>query len=208
MPYAAYLEPLDGAPEREVDYTEVHLADTDLTDVDAGNARFTECAVTGVSFDGGSFARARFNDVWVSRTRWIGCSWAEAQLLEVSFLDGVLAGVQAYGARMRRVVVERCKVDSLNLRGADLRDVEFRDCELLEADFGGATLANVSFPGSTLRRARFGKAALTKVDFRGARELDVAEGGDALRGAIIDSGQLAELAPMLAQTLGIVVKDR
>ncbi|MET0418263.1 MAG: hypothetical protein ABW022_19800 [Actinoplanes sp.] len=49
---------------------------------------------------------------------------------------------------------------------------------------------------------------MKKVDFRGARELDVAQGWDALRGAVIDSQQLAEAAPALAQTLGIVVKDR
>lgn len=125
----------------------------------------------------------------------------------VSFLDGALAGVQAFGAKLRRVVFERCKIDSLNLRGATLRDIEFRDCDLSAVDFGEATLTSVTFPDSEIRRARFGKATLKKVDFRGARELDVADGCDALRGAIINNAQLAELAPALAHTLGIVVKD-
>jgi uncharacterized protein YjbI with pentapeptide repeats len=208
LPFAAYLEPFNGEPDHGGDYTEAHLADVDYAHLDAGNVRFTESAITGVIFDGGGFPRGRFADVWVSRTRWIGLSWVEVEMLDVSFIDGALAGVQAFGAELRRVVFERCKVDSLNLRGATLRDVEFRDCELLEVDFGGAALTNVTFPGSVIRRARFNKATLKKVDFRGARELDVAVGCDALRGAIISSDQLMELAPALGRTLGIVVKDR
>jgi hypothetical protein len=44
------------------------------------------------------------------------------------------------------------------------------------------------------------------VDLRGAR-LGLSAGFDALRGAIIDSGQLVDLAPELAQSLGIIVSD-
>jgi uncharacterized protein YjbI with pentapeptide repeats len=129
-------------------------------------------------------------------------------LLNVTVLESVLAGVQAYGSQWRRVVVQDCKIDSLNLRGTVLRDVEFRDCDLTEVDFGDATLNNVTFPGSALRRARFPKVTIKKLDLRGARELDVAQGWESLRGAIIDSHQLVEAAPHLAQTLGIIVRDR
>lgn len=207
LPFASYLQPFDGEWRHDGDYTEVHLADADYAEVDVGNVRISESAITGVTFDGGGFPRGRLADVWVSRTRWIGCNLAEVELLDVSFLDGTLAGVQAFGATVRRVVFERCRLDSVNLRGAALQDVEFRDCDLSEVDFGAATLTSVTFPGTAIRRARFGKATLKKVDLRGARELDVADGGDSLRGATISSGQLAELAPMLAHALGIAVKD-
>jgi len=36
----------------------------------------------------------------------------------------------------------------------------------------------------------------------------VASGGDALSGAVIDTAQLMELAPLLTRTLGITVEDR
>jgi hypothetical protein len=38
------------------------------------------------------------------------------------------------------------------------------------------------------------------------RELDIADGGDSLRGAIVDGQQPIELAPTLAAALGIQVK--
>ncbi|WP_328471730.1 pentapeptide repeat-containing protein [Actinoplanes sp. NBC_00393] len=208
LPYARYLQPFTGALEPGDDHSEIHLDDVEVDEAQAGGSRFSESAMTAVTFTGGNFERVRLDDVWISRSRWIGGSWAESGLLNVTILDGVLAGVQAYGATWRRVVVQDCKVDSLNLRGAKLQDVEFRDCDLSEVDFGGATLNGVTFPGTALRRARFGRATVKKLDLRGARELDIAEGWDSLRGAVIDSGQLAEAAPALAQTLGIVVRDR
>ncbi|WP_305788197.1 pentapeptide repeat-containing protein [Symbioplanes lichenis] len=209
LPYAKHLQPFAGPLGRDEDYTEVHLDGGELEDPVASGARFGESAITGTTFTGGDFGQARLSDVWISRTRWIGTSWAEAELMDVTVLDGVLAGVQAYGGSWRRVVVQGCKVDSLNLRGARLQDVVFRDCDLTEVDFGGATLVGVTFPGSALRRARFSRVVARKpIDLRGARELDVAEGWESLRGAIIDRDQLAEAAPALAQALGIVVRDR
>lgn len=208
LPYARYLEPFDGEFHRDGDHSEIHVDAAEFEEAQAGGSRFTESAITGVTFTGSGFDRARLDDVWISRSRWIGGTWAEAELLNVTILESVLAGIQAYGGKWRRVVVQGCKIDSLNLRGATLQDVEFRDCDLSELDCGDATLARVTFPGSTIRRARFEKATVKSVDFRGARELDIAQGWDSLRGALIDSTQLAEAAPALAQTLGLVVKDR
>ncbi|MEV6343225.1 pentapeptide repeat-containing protein [Actinoplanes sp. NPDC051851] len=208
LPYARFLRPFEGELEVGGDYTEMHFEGGDLDHEDGGGSRIVESALTGLTLTGVKLDRARLDDVWISKSRWIGGSWSDASLFNVTILDGALAGVQAYGGIWRKVVVEGCKVDSLNLRAAKLRDVEFRDCELTEVDFGGAELNNVTFPGSVLRRARFSKVTVKTVDFRGARELDVVEGWDALRGAVINSGQLAEAAPALAQTLGIVVKDR
>jgi uncharacterized protein YjbI with pentapeptide repeats len=208
LPYARYLRPWDEELERDGDHTEVHIDDAEFDEAEAGGSRFSESAMTSVTFTGGTFDRVRLDDVWISRSRWIGGVWAEADLMNVSILDSVLAGVQAYGSQWRRVVVRDCKIDSLNLRGARLQDVEFRDCDLSEVDFGGATLAGVTFPGSSVRRARFGKVTVKKLDLRGARTLDVAEGWDSLRGAVIDSNQLMESAAALAVTLGISVKDR
>ncbi|MFI5934351.1 pentapeptide repeat-containing protein [Actinoplanes sp. NPDC051494] len=208
LPYARFLRPLTGELERDGDYTEVHLDAAEIDGAEAGGARFAQSALTGMTFTGGDFGRVSFSDVWIARSRWIGTSWARADLMDVTVLDGVLAGVEAFGGGWRRVVVRGCKIDSLNLRSVRLQNVEFRDCDLSEVDFGGATLAGVTFPGSAIRRARFGKAVVQKLDFRGARELDIAQGWDDLRGALIDHDQLAEAAPALARAMGLVVRDK
>lgn len=207
LPYAAYLEPLDGAALRhDGNYTEAHLDGAEIDGGEATSVRFIESAFTGVTLTGMGLERARLSDVWVSRNRWVGVRFADAEWLDVSILDSVLAGVQAYGSRLRRVVFERCKIDTLNLRGATLVDVAFEGCELDELDCAGASLTNVSFAGSAIRNARLSGVKLKKVDLRGARELGVADGADSLRGAIVDGRQLIELAPALAAALGIEVR--
>jgi uncharacterized protein YjbI with pentapeptide repeats len=208
LPYAGYLEPHDGELAPGEQYAEIHINDAELDGCRVSSARFTESAFTGVTFTEGTFRRARLNDVWLSKTRWVGTDLAETEWLDAAFLDSFLAGVAAYGASLRRVAFQECKVNTLNLRSAALHDVVFDRCDVNEIDFGEATLTNVTFPGTALRRARFTGATLKQVDFRGATELDVTEGADSLRGATVDTGQLAELAPALAHTLGIVVKDR
>ncbi len=176
LPYARHLRPLTDELGHDGDHAEVHLDSAEFDDVRAGGSRFSECAMTSVTFTGGAFDGVRLDDVWISRSRWIGGAWGDAQLLNVSILDSSIAGLQAYGSYWRRVVLQGCKIDSLNLRGAKLQDVEFRDCDLTEVDFYGATLTAVTFPGSSIRRARFDKVTTKKLDFRGAVELDVAQG--------------------------------
>ena len=66
----------------------------------------------------------------------------------------------------------------------------------------GITTIASSAEGSS----RWPKATCTKVDLRGA-ELGITGGYESLRGTTIDSVQLVALAPLLANHLGITVKD-
>jgi uncharacterized protein YjbI with pentapeptide repeats len=190
LPYAAYLQRFEGeALEHDGNYTEVHLDQVEFDGAEATSAKFIESALTGVTLADYGLERVRFSDVWLSRNRWVGVRLIEAEWLDVSMLDSSLAGVQAYGSR-----------------GATLTDVVFEDCELNELDCAGAALTNVTFAGTAVRNARMSQVKCKKVDFRGARELDVADGADSLKGAIVDERQLMELGPALAAALGIMVK--
>ena len=57
-----------------------------------------------------------------------------------------------------------------------------------------------------LTRADFSRVTLDRVDFRGAG-LDITAGYESLRGAIMSTPQLMSIAPVLAQQIGIQVKD-
>ena len=114
LPYARFLRPFPGDLDRDGDHTEVHLDGAELDEATASATRFAESAITGVTFTGGAFDHVRLDDVWISRCRWIAGDWSESQLLNVTILDSVLAGVQSYRAYWRRVVVQDCKIDSLN----------------------------------------------------------------------------------------------
>ncbi|HZG05018.1 MAG TPA: pentapeptide repeat-containing protein [Streptomyces sp.] len=208
LPYAEYLQPFRGRLESEGTYDTVHFDGNGFEDADCGGARFMECAFSSVSFTGGHYRRTRFNDVWLHTVRWVGADLAETEWLDAEITSGAFAGVEAFSTRMRRVTFSHCKFDSVNLRAAALRDVRFADCLLRDVDFGGATLTGVAFPGSTLDGVRLDDVRMTEVDLRDAAALGITSGHDRLRGAVIGSPQLLDLAPVLAQVLGIEVRDR
>lgn len=206
LPYAHLLQPHTGPLRRDARYDTVHFEGGAYADA-ANGTTFLECAFTGVELSGAKLRQARFNEVWVRGSRWVAVELAESEWQDTAVVGTVLAGVAAYGAALRRVVFRQCKIESVNLRGAVLRDVVFEDCLLRDVDFGGARLTDVSVPGCTLEEVRLGGAELKKVDLRGAVALGLPDAHQGLRGAVISTTQLFELAPQFAHALGITVKN-
>jgi uncharacterized protein YjbI with pentapeptide repeats len=206
LSFADALTPHEGGLTAGYDYDTVHFDKTGFDQPDAPNARFLECAFTGTSVQGGELRRCRFIDAWLKDTRVTLTDLAETQWSDVTFAGGVIAGVQAFSARLDRVVFAGCKLDSVNFREASLTGVTFADCLLREVDFSGAKLRQTTFTGCQLSGVDFSRSELDRVDLRRS-ELGLIVGPQPLRGAIITTAQLATIAPVLADALGIVVDD-
>jgi uncharacterized protein YjbI with pentapeptide repeats len=205
MPYASALTRSDGELDGS-DFDTVLFEEAEFADPRAANTRFLECAFRRVSISGGKLQRSSLRDVWARDLRLTGTSLAESHWHEVIMLGSALAGVQVFGAELRNVVFSGCKLDSVNFRQSRLTEVVFDNCLLRDVDFAGATLTRCSFPGSQLVRADLSKVTMDQTDLRTA-ELGLIIDASSLRGAIISSGQLAHVAPVLAQTLGIEIND-
>ncbi|MEU4926328.1 pentapeptide repeat-containing protein [Streptomyces yokosukanensis] len=188
------------------DYDGLEFRDTDLTGQDGVGARFMDCVLTGCALDGTALGRARILDSVLTGPRGVGTQLAESTFRDVEVIDARLGGTQLHGAVLERVVIRGGKIDFLNLREARLKDVVFESCVLVEPDFAGASLERVEFVDCALREADFGSATLKDVDLRGAAPLEIVRGLDRLSGAVISTGQLLDLAPVLAAELGIRVE--
>ncbi|HZB28579.1 MAG TPA: pentapeptide repeat-containing protein [Streptosporangiaceae bacterium] len=206
LPYADALRAYDGPWKPAETYDAIHVDGGTVTAIEAARARFLECAFTRVTVDGGTLRRARLSDVWLREARLVAVDLAESEWLDATLLDCVLAGTEAYGSDLRRVVFRGGKLDAVNFRDAALTDVRFENCVLRGVDLSAATLERVSFPGCRLSEVDLTGVALKKVDLRGA-ELDLVGGHESLRGAVITTVQLLDLAPALARSLGITVRD-
>jgi uncharacterized protein YjbI with pentapeptide repeats len=206
LPFAAALRtgPANLAPAES--YDSAHFDQLDLTGPDASGSGFLDCAFTRVSVQDGRLRRARFTDVWLRDVRLISTTLAETTWVNAAFIGSIAAGVEAFGARLRRVSLRGCKLDSVNFRDAALVDVTFDNCVLRDVDFAGATLTRTVFRGSRLSTTSFARVTLDQVDLRGA-ELGITIDPECLRGAIVTSAQLAEIAPLLAESIGLVVTD-
>jgi len=207
LPFAAALEPHPGPLAPAELYDCAHFDRLDLDAPDATGSRFLECAITGVSVQGGHLRGAQLTDVWLRDVRLIAADIAESTWLNCTVTDSAAAGVQAFGTRLRGVSFHGCKLDSVNLRDAALTEVTFDGCVLRDVDFGGAALTKVAFPGCKLITTSFARVTLDAVDLRGA-ELGITVDPTCLRGAIVTTAQLLDMAPLLAESIGIVVKDR
>jgi uncharacterized protein YjbI with pentapeptide repeats len=206
LPFARALSPHPGGLERSEAYDCAHFDAADLTDADGTGSTFLECAFTKVTLAGAALRRAEFTDVWVADSSVMSTSLAQAVLRDVTFTGTVLAGVEIFASTLRRVTFDRCKLTGVNFRDATLADVTFDGCVLREVDFGSARISRASFPGSKLTATTMTKVTLEKVDLRGA-ELGLTVDPLSLAGAIITTAQLIDLAPLLAQSIGIVVRD-
>lgn len=196
---AAHLEP--GA-----DYDATDFVDLDLSHQDASDARFLECRLCRCRLDGVSLQRTRIIDSLLTDNQAASLDLADSTWRQSVLADGrlgsvVLTGatwsgirvrdtrlgfVNLAGARLESVIFERCEIGTLDLRLAELRSVTFVDCSLETLDIVGASLQDVDLTGATLRSLA---------------------GVESLRGSVITSGQLLELAPVLAAELGIAIRE-
>ncbi|WKX10324.1 pentapeptide repeat-containing protein [Streptomyces sp. NL15-2K] len=202
------LEPYGGgglAPDG--DYDGLEFREADFAGQDGKGARFMDCALTGCALDETRLSHARFLDSVLTGIRGVGTDLAEATLRDVELVDARLGGVQLHGSVLERVVIRGGKIDYLNLRSARLKDVVFEGCVLVEPDFGGARLERVEFVDCDLKGADLNGATLVDVDLRGVASLEIARGVDRLKGAVISSSQLLDLAQVLAAEMGIRVED-
>ncbi|MFE9450547.1 pentapeptide repeat-containing protein [Streptomyces sp. NPDC006739] len=196
-----------GELEPDGDYDGLEFVEADFAGQDGGGARFLDCAVRGCAFDETRLSHARVLDSVWSGIRGVGTDLSGATLRDVELVDPRLGGTQLHGAVLERVLIRGGKIDYLNLRTARVRDVVFEGCVLNEPDFGGARLERVEFTDCVLKGVDFTGVTMTDVDLRGVASLEIARGVERLAGAVISTGQLLDLAPVLAAGMGIRVRD-
>ncbi|MFJ2739316.1 pentapeptide repeat-containing protein [Streptomyces sp. NPDC087440] len=201
------LEPFVGGElESEGDYDGLEFRDLDFAGQEGRGSRFMDCGLFGVALDETRLGRVRLMDCVLEQVRGVGTQLAEASLRDVEVVDARLGGTQLHGSVWERVVVRGGKIDFVNLRKAKLTDVVFEGCVLVEPDFGEARLTRVEFRDCVLKGADFTGVTMKDVDLRTVASLEIARGVERLRGAVISTGQMLDLAPVFAAAMGVRVE--
>ncbi len=187
------------------DYDAIDFVDRDFTGQDASDARFLACRLQRCRLDGLSLRRARIIESLLADIH-----GATVEMTDSTWRDSRLSGARLGAARLTGaawtgVRVLRSKLGFLDLAGARLEDVLFEGCEIGGLDARSARLHSVAFIDCTVDELSLAGATLSKVDLSGAR-LRSLVGVESLRGAIVSSEQLIDLAPILAAQLGLEVR--
>lgn len=192
--------------EAKLTLEDVLLESASFRDLDASSVRMERAHLKDLDLGDAKLRAIRLVDAIAERIDAANGDWGGGQLRRVCFQDSRLIGLNLSEAQIEEVSFKGCKLDYVNFRHSKIEHVSFEDCGLRAADFQGSMIEATRFSNCVLEEADFSKAELSSVDLRGS-ELLLAGSVLTLRGAIIDSRQLIDVAPLLAHELGLIVED-
>lgn len=178
---------------------EVNLSGALLSGFDVRESVIENCIFMQADLD-----KVQMMDVTIRSSDISAGRCADGSFIRVSLMKSRMNGLNVSKSTLRDVTFRGCQLDLANFRFAKLLRVRFEDCTLTEADFMGAELNQVEFTGCVIDRTVFDQAKVKAVDFSSSNIIALS-GWNSLRGATIDSVQLATVAPQIVAELGIRV---
>ncbi len=169
----------------------------DLAGSRAADLRFEEVTFTGTSLRGVVWQGAQLVDVRLRGCDLSNADLRQASLHRVEFISCNLTGANLSNVQCHHVRFERCKMVLAHAAQAKLAGCALGDCLLEQADLAEADLREAALTACNLRRARLVGAKLAGCDLRGSDLTDLGATPFELRGAIVEAGQLVQLAPLL-----------
>ena len=165
---------LDGATFEACSLQRVDLRDTRLN-----GAAFRDCNLTGARLAGANL---------------FGVTFERCKLMGVDFHDGLNLTAAAFTGR---------NLDYTVFRGVTLDKMVFRDCTFIEADFSLASLRHATVADCDLTAFFQTETAFFQTDLRGSTLGRWHLCRNDLKGIVVSSSQLCELA----MEIGILVMD-
>ena len=183
------------------------LVEADLSGGDLSALTLLSCRFSEVFADDTDLTAARLVDCRLERLSATYLHSPRSTWRTVELVDSRIGAWELYDADVESLLMENCRLGFVNLAGTALRDVLIRATRIDELDLSGIDAQRVRFEDCRVGTLRLHGGGLSDVDLRGL-EMRVVSGVGSLAGATINGQQLSELAPLLAQHLGLRVTDR
>ena len=186
---------------------DLQLAGTDLSGTDLSATTLMGCLLSEVFADDTDLSAARLVDCRLERLSSTYLHSPRSTWRTVELTGSRIGAWELYDADVESVLVEDCRLGFANLAGTAVRDLLIRGTRIDELDLSGIEAERVRFEDCQVGTLRLRGGSLSDVDLRGL-EMRVVSGVDSLGGATVSGEQLTELAPLLAQHLGLRVDDQ
>ena len=186
---------------------DLRLAEADLSGAGLSAISLLSCRFSEVFANDTDLAAARLVDCRLERLSATYLHSPRSTWRTVELADSRIGAWELYDADVESVLIENCRLGFANLVGTALRNVLIRGTRIDELDLSGIDAQRVRFEDCRVGVLHLRGGSLSDVDLRGL-EMTVVSGIGSLAGATISSGQLTELAPLLAQHLGLRIEDR
>ena len=186
---------------------DLDLVEADLSGGDLSALTLLSCRFSEVFANDTDLAAARLVDCRLERLSATYLHSPRSTWRTVELIDSRIGAWELYDADVESLLIEDCRLGFTNLAGTTVRDLLIRATRIDELDLSGIDAQRVRFEDCQVGTLRLHGGGLSDVDLRGL-EMRVVSGVGSLAGATINGQQLSELAPLLAQHLGLRVTDR
>ena len=159
------------------------LVEADLSGGDLSALTLLSCRFSEVFANDTDLAAARLVDCRLERLSATYLHSPRSTWRTVELVDSRIGAWELYDADVESLLMEDCRLGFTNLAGTTVRDLLIRATRIDELDLSG-------------------------IDALRGLEMRVVSGVGSLAGATVNGQQLSELAPLLAQHLGLRVTDR
>lgn len=198
-------QPLELTLKSGDEYSNLRVS-TVRTITSAKGVYFKACQLVSVDLSTLSLPQLTLRECLVSNSEAAGLDCNSGFFEHSTFRNTRASGVQMYESKQKYVTYNDCKLDLANFSGSQLKKVRFENCLLYNVDFTNVLFDGVTFMGCELEKTNFSNARVKGLDLRSSRLSEVI-GSASLKGALVTYDQLLELAPSLAQDIGLVIKD-
>jgi len=191
--------------EDEENHEGLRWAGTSFADRSLRGLSFVGCEFDAVELADADLTAARFSDCRLTRLNLPVLTAPDASWVGSEIVASRIGAWEGYGANLRAVRVDECKITYANLRGAALTDVLFSHCTFDELDLMDVSGLRVSFVDCSIGVLTAHRTKIGAFDLRGA-SIGAVSGMEGLTGATISADQVSLLAPQFAEHLGINVE--
>ena len=186
---------------------DLELVEADLSGGDLSALTLLSCRFSEVFANDTDLAAARLVDCRLERLSATYLHSLRSTWRTVELVDSRIGAWELYDADVESLLMENCRLGFTNLAGTTVRDLLIRATRIDELDLSGIDAQRVHFEDCRVGTLRLHGGSLRDVVLRGL-EMRTVSGVGSLAGVTVSSGQLSELAPLLAQHLGLRVTDQ
>ena len=186
---------------------DLELVEADLSSGDLSALTLLSCRFSEVFANDTDLAAARLVDCRLERLSATYLHSPRSTWRTVELVDSRIGAWELYDADVESLLMEDCRLGFTNLAGTTVRDLLIRATRIDELDLSGIVAQRIRFEDCQVGTLRLHGGSLSDVDLRGL-EMRTVSGVGSLAGATVSSGQISELAPLLAQHLGLRVTDQ
>jgi uncharacterized protein YjbI with pentapeptide repeats len=184
----------------------VRLDRADLSGVSVAQVRLLECALVDCKADTAELPGITAVDVYVGGLTAQTLNFKEGDWRDATWAEMRVGALLVDGGELTDVTIRDSRVDLLSLRGTRIRRLTLSNCRVDTLDVSMATVAEIAVHGGSVGELLSDGARMVRVDVSDTTLGAVGHPGS-LRGLVLSSAQIDDIAPALAAHLGIEVHD-